>query len=131
MSAKGAIVVVPPPAQVDDSTDTKDLRKQVIGNANELLELITIEMTVRSQMRSNKQEVKALANYCKQQSRKIEDLQQKIEQENKKVQEMGQVGDSQVAPEPLRKNPDVITQLEAQLQGLYEERATLLNSRRG
>jgi hypothetical protein len=129
MAAKGA--ATPPPPPVDDSTETKYLRKQVTHNANELLELITIEMTVRSQMHCTRNKIRALSRSSKQQSRDIERLQQQITKENKKVQENEAGADSPVVEtEPPPANPDLITELETTLKKLCAKRAKLLNARR-
>jgi hypothetical protein len=105
----------------------KDLRRQVIRNANELLELITVEMTVWSQMRCTRQRIRSLARTSRQRDRQIQDFQEQIAKDNEK----SQTTDAGPAPQPPTKNPGKIIQLEEDLRQLYAERAALLNSRRG
>jgi hypothetical protein len=128
MAAKGA--AAPPPAPVDDSTEIKDLRKQVIHNANELMELITIEITVRSQMLSTEKKIQAFSPRSKEHSSDITRFQQLNEREKKKAQEAAGADSQLIPPKPPRRDPDAIRRLEDELKGLYEEQTRLRNSRR-
>ena len=106
-------------------------RKKLMRDANELLEFITIEMTVGGQMDSTRRRIKELTKLCKEEFRTIVDLEQQTTEEEQKARQMEeQANQMGVDDGPGGSNVDVIVQLEAELAQLYAERAKLIKKQR-
>lgn len=117
-----------------DTPETEEhaaARKKLLRDANELMEFITIEMTVGGQMDSTRRRIKELTKLCKEEFRTIVDLEQQTTEEEQKAQKMEEDANQMGVDEaPGGGNVDVIVQLEAELAQLYAERAKLIKKQR-
>ena len=122
-----------------DDTDIQDenpsydererIRRKLIQDATDLLDYVTIEMTVGSQMESTKKNIRELSKRCREESRMINDLERQIEAESSKKDKI-ESGDDIDPNDQENKEIEVIMELERELKSLYEERAALLNSKK-
>ncbi|KAK8863757.1 hypothetical protein M9Y10_011447 [Tritrichomonas musculus] len=105
-----------------------EMQKILLSDANKLLEYITIEMTVGSQMDTTRKQIKDLTKICKDEDRMIQDLEKQIQEEINLSNELDQT--ETITEQVDNRNIDYIVQLENELKELYEEKVRLLNKRR-
>ncbi|OHT08141.1 hypothetical protein TRFO_23416 [Tritrichomonas foetus] len=112
----------------ENNSQREAMQKKLLHDANQLLEYISIEMTVGSQMDATKKQIKDLTKMCKDEDRMIMDLEDQIHEEERIADQLDQTGNPQ--DDVDTKNTDYIVQLEEKLQELYEEKNRLLKNRR-
>lgn len=105
------------------------IRRKLTQDATDLLDYVTIEMTVGSQMESTKKNIREMAKRCREESRMINDLERQIEEESLKKDKI-ENGEEFDSDDRDSKEIDVILELEKELKLLYEEKAALLNSKK-
>ena len=117
-------------APAKDSDDQKriEMQKNLLADANKLLEYITIEMTVGSQMDTTRKQIRDLTKICKDEDRMIQDLEKQIQEEI--LTEKTLVETKSVTEIADNRNIDYIVELENELKSLYEEKVRLLENRR-
>ena len=125
-----------PSEDVPETEEHAAARKKLMRDANELMEFITIEMTVGGQMDSTRRRIKELTKLCKEEFRTIIDLEKQTTEEERKAEELQMEGDARAAGEDGISvqdgggNVELIVQLEAELAQLYAERARLIKKQR-
>ena len=69
--------------QEDDVSngERERIRRKLAQDATDLLDYVTVEMTVGSQMESTKKNIRELEKRCREESRMINDLERQIEEE--------------------------------------------------
>lgn len=117
------------PTKNPDDQKLIEMQKKLLADANKLLEYITIEITVGSQMDTTKKQIKDLTKICKDEDRMIQDLEKQIQEEIKTADDLDSKPES-ITEQVDNKNIDYIVELEEELKSLYEEKARLLESRR-
>ena len=105
------------------------MQKKLLHDANQLLEYITIEMTVGSQMDSTRKQIKDLAKKNKDEDRMIIDLEEQIHEEERIAENLEKTETIPIETVD-NKHIDYIVQLEEKLEALYEEKNRLLKNRR-
>ena len=117
-------------APAKDSDDQKriEMQKNLLADANKLLEYITIEMTVGSQMDTTRKQIRDLTKICKDEDRMIQDLEKQIQEEI--LTEKTLIETKSVTEIADNRNIDYIVELENELKSLYEEKVRLLENRR-
>ena len=123
--------------KLEDPTEKKkNLKVQLRREAQELLNYVTIEMTVGSQMDSTRKKIKELTEQCKQEQRMILDLEKLIKDEspdNKPENQDPNEEEEALTPEQLKDRQrqdeahdiEYISQREIELRELYAELARL------
>ena len=116
--------------QEESSNDERErIRRKLTQDATDLLDYVTIEMTVGSQMESTKKNIREMAKRCREESRMINDLERQIEEESLKKDKI-ENGEEFDSDDRDSKEIDIILELEKELKSLYEEKAALLNSKK-
>ena len=124
------------PIKLEDPAEKKkDLKAQLRRDAQELLNYVTIEMTVGSQMDSTRKKIKELTEQCKQEQRMILDLEKLIKDESpeNKPELQEPHGEEEMTPEQVKDRQreaeahdiEYISQRELELRELYAELARL------
>lgn len=104
--------------------DQAEMRKKLYRDACELENYIGIEFTVGNSMDTKKKEIKELTRQCKEEDRKIIDLEKQIAIEEKKAEERAN-DPTLLQNEETPYNIDLIVQLEEELKALYLEKSKL------
>lgn len=113
--------------EVDMEQKTEEMRKKLLFDANNLLDFITIEMTVGSQMDCTKKKIKELTEKCKEEYEIISKLDEDIHREE---QEAEAIDAGEIPKQDEGNDIDHIVQLEEELKRLYAEKAKLMKKQR-
>ena len=113
----------------EPSEERDRIRRKLTQDATDLLDYVTIEMTVGSQMESTKKNIRDVSKRCREESRMIADLERQITEEASKLEKI-ENGEDVYSDDDDVSEKDVILELERQLKSLYEEKAALLNSKK-
>lgn len=113
----------------EPSEERDRIRRKLTQDATDLLDYVTIEMTVGSQMESTKKNIRDISKRCREESRMIADLERQITEEASKLEKI-EKGEDVYSDDDDVSEKDVILELERQLKSLYEEKAALLNSKK-
>lgn len=111
------------------SEERDRIRRKLTQDATDLLDYVTIEMTVGSQIESTKKNIRDISKRCREESRMIADLERQITEEASKLEKI-ENGEDMYSDDDDVSEKDVILELERQLKSLYEEKAALLNSKK-
>lgn len=124
------------PAPPKDSPELADLRKQVRQSANELFELITIEVAAGNQMDQTESRLRELTKICKEENARINEFKRRLpgEQEHAarlEAAELDNAANPLPQADPTAEICSHISELENELKSLYTERAKLITTRPG
>jgi chromosome segregation ATPase len=122
------------PAHPKESPELADLRKQVRQDANELFELITIEVAAGNQMDQTERRLRELTKACKEEKARIRQFNRRLPREQERAARLQAAEKDNAANPPTQSDPPAeirgrISELEKELKRLYTERARLITTR--